>query len=195
MLGRCTIFFFFSSRRRHTISDRDWSSDVCSSDLAGAGGWNVAGHRDHAATPFAREKASAGVHAAGMSVPRALGHDPRTDLFAKSRRMRIERDDHHAGQKPATGNGVEHVRQHGLGEKTAFWRRQQTRQAMLGAIELLDRNDRPDVAHRCKASASAALSVARASVSRSCRLLIRVLAIVTRAPTWPIPSASAWSTI
>src|SRR5699024_11611496 len=24
---------FFSSRRRHTISERDWSSDVCSSDL------------------------------------------------------------------------------------------------------------------------------------------------------------------
>src|SRR5206468_9012314 len=24
---------FFSSRRRHTSSDRDWSSDVCSSDL------------------------------------------------------------------------------------------------------------------------------------------------------------------
>src|SRR6266496_4578810 len=29
-------FFFFSSRRRHTRSLRDWSSDVCSSDL-GAG--------------------------------------------------------------------------------------------------------------------------------------------------------------
>src|SRR2546428_3075741 len=27
--------FFFSSRRRHTRSDRDWSSDVCSSDLFG----------------------------------------------------------------------------------------------------------------------------------------------------------------
>src|SRR5207247_3428085 len=26
---------FFSSRRRHTRSTRDWSSDVCSSDLAG----------------------------------------------------------------------------------------------------------------------------------------------------------------
>src|SRR5438067_2141540 len=26
-------YFFFSSRRRHTISKRDWSSDVCSSDL------------------------------------------------------------------------------------------------------------------------------------------------------------------
>src|SRR5438874_772061 len=25
--------FFFSSRRRHTLSLRDWSSDVCSSDL------------------------------------------------------------------------------------------------------------------------------------------------------------------
>src|SRR5206468_5472537 len=29
----CSCFFFFSSRRRHTRSDRDWSSDVCSSDL------------------------------------------------------------------------------------------------------------------------------------------------------------------
>src|SRR5699024_987602 len=27
--------FFFSSRRRHTRSKRDWSSDVCSSDLLG----------------------------------------------------------------------------------------------------------------------------------------------------------------
>src|SRR3712207_7169546 len=28
-------WFFFSSRRRHTIYWRDWSSDVCSSDLTG----------------------------------------------------------------------------------------------------------------------------------------------------------------
>src|SRR5690554_7638976 len=28
------FFFFFSSRRRHTRCGRDWSSDVCSSDLA-----------------------------------------------------------------------------------------------------------------------------------------------------------------
>src|SRR6266542_4886611 len=46
------FFFFFSSRRRHTRCYRDWSSDVCSSDLApgeklakdqtfryGGGGW------------------------------------------------------------------------------------------------------------------------------------------------------------
>src|SRR5204863_2463360 len=29
-----SALFFFSSRRRHTRSLRDWSSDVCSSDLA-----------------------------------------------------------------------------------------------------------------------------------------------------------------
>src|SRR5699024_11553674 len=32
-----TFVFFFSSRRRHTRSKRDWSSDVCSSDLRRTG--------------------------------------------------------------------------------------------------------------------------------------------------------------
>src|SRR2546422_8236641 len=31
----CLCIFFFSSRRRHTRCSRDWSSDVCSSDLDG----------------------------------------------------------------------------------------------------------------------------------------------------------------
>src|SRR5256885_3859052 len=31
--ARCLICFFFSSRRRHTRLQGDWSSDVCSSDL------------------------------------------------------------------------------------------------------------------------------------------------------------------
>src|SRR5690606_40773227 len=31
----CYLSFFFSSRRRHTRFSRDWSSDVCSSDLPG----------------------------------------------------------------------------------------------------------------------------------------------------------------
>src|SRR2546430_4098743 len=31
--GRRVLDFFFSSRRRHTRFDCDWSSDVCSSDL------------------------------------------------------------------------------------------------------------------------------------------------------------------
>src|SRR6185295_20424418 len=32
-LYNVSFFFFFSSRRRHTRYWRDWSSDVCSSDL------------------------------------------------------------------------------------------------------------------------------------------------------------------
>src|SRR3712207_8947578 len=32
----CGFYFFFSSRRRHTRYWRDWSSDVCSSDLGSA---------------------------------------------------------------------------------------------------------------------------------------------------------------
>src|SRR2546427_9029157 len=32
--GLAIFVFFFSSRRRHTRFDSDWSSDVCSSDLA-----------------------------------------------------------------------------------------------------------------------------------------------------------------
>src|SRR5437879_8357713 len=35
------VFFFFSSRRRHTRYIGDWSSDVCSSDLAAATSWTL----------------------------------------------------------------------------------------------------------------------------------------------------------
>src|SRR5688572_31535794 len=41
-LGLVYLFFFFSSRRRHTRFDCDWSSDVCSSDLALRRGGNLA---------------------------------------------------------------------------------------------------------------------------------------------------------
>src|SRR5690606_40904650 len=34
-IGTVDVVFFFSSRRRHTRFSRDWSSDVCSSDLLG----------------------------------------------------------------------------------------------------------------------------------------------------------------
>src|SRR3712207_6972244 len=46
-----TCFFFFSSRRRHTRYWRDWSSDVCSSDLLrhdAVGGPLAAGDDDEA---------------------------------------------------------------------------------------------------------------------------------------------------
>src|SRR5438445_13679379 len=50
--------FFFSSRRRHTRYWRDWSSDVCSSDLALV----VGGALDH------------GLHM-GHVVVRSAGHE------------------------------------------------------------------------------------------------------------------------
>src|SRR5690606_40805156 len=52
-IGRCYVcFFFFSSRRRHTRFSRDWSSDVCSSDLVGCG-TGVVGGPPPGVQPFA----------------------------------------------------------------------------------------------------------------------------------------------
>src|SRR5215475_6124100 len=39
--------FFFSSRRRHTRFSRDWSSDVCSSDLEHVVGRLAKAHVEH----------------------------------------------------------------------------------------------------------------------------------------------------
>src|SRR3712207_3614684 len=53
------VLFFFSSRRRHTRYWRDWSSDVCSSDLHGkVPQLAAADHldRDLPADPIAREQ-------------------------------------------------------------------------------------------------------------------------------------------
>src|SRR3989440_7156666 len=54
--------FFFSSRRRHTRSDRDWSSDVCSSDLhrlQPLAGGHVAAGRLRAIAVTSRERLQA----------------------------------------------------------------------------------------------------------------------------------------
>src|SRR6266702_4464295 len=53
------LFFFFSSRRRHTRWPRDWSSDVCSSDLLRAD------HRHHC---LALVEGPSGVISSGFSV-------------------------------------------------------------------------------------------------------------------------------
>src|SRR5215475_15603002 len=58
------FFFFFSSRRRHTIFSRDWSSDVCSSDLF-ADEYNTLYHND-GANSFTDVSFAAKVAAVGL---------------------------------------------------------------------------------------------------------------------------------
>src|SRR5215813_11338781 len=72
------IFFFFSSRRRHTRCGRDWSSDVCSSDLLPTlwGLWRLSQSRG--ALPTARELAEQLVREAartGDLTHRVQAHD------------------------------------------------------------------------------------------------------------------------
>src|SRR3712207_8910456 len=55
------FFFFFSSRRRHTRYWRDWSSDVCSSDLRSLYGGR--GGLEHLGDLSVAERLSLGVFA------------------------------------------------------------------------------------------------------------------------------------
>src|SRR2546430_13071795 len=52
------LVFFFSSRRRHTRFDCDWSSDVCSSDLGLPTGWLQPERRRLQLRPRARWRAA-----------------------------------------------------------------------------------------------------------------------------------------
>src|SRR5207249_7355672 len=73
----------FSSRRRHTRSKRDWSSDVCSSDLLpSAGAWPTEVPDPDAGSP--RPQSSLGIHKLPDSVVASLPDVPtgRLLLFA-----------------------------------------------------------------------------------------------------------------
>src|SRR5207247_6799570 len=88
------ISFFFSSRRRHTRSTRDWSSDVCSSDLR-----SLAKRR--AGSPF-------------VGQPQG----PELRVFARAKEGRggvllavvLEGDSHVVGQKRANGTELSILR-------------------------------------------------------------------------------------
>src|SRR5439155_15493371 len=58
-------FFFFSSRRRHTRWPRDWSSDVCSSDLLFG---NTLDPRMREELHYRRREQSADVRLAALNV-------------------------------------------------------------------------------------------------------------------------------
>src|SRR2546430_15692155 len=73
MLEAC---FFFSSRRRHTRFDCDWSSDVCSSDLASEAVAPALAAVDKTAASVARRSAQSAACPSGFwqgGVGRAAG--------------------------------------------------------------------------------------------------------------------------
>src|SRR5256885_3869317 len=64
-----SIVFFFSSRRRHTRLQGDWSSDVCSSDL----GLDI--------SPTALQTAQRRAHDAGVEIMFAVADSTRLDGY------------------------------------------------------------------------------------------------------------------
>src|SRR5712675_3583309 len=82
------VFFFFSSRRRHTRCSRDWSSDVCSSDLPPGGIVGVIGPNGAGKTTLFRmitgqEKADKGTIKVGESVHLGYVDQSRDSLDGK----------------------------------------------------------------------------------------------------------------
>src|SRR5256886_10013766 len=71
----CNCFFFFSSRRRHTRFDCDWSSDVWSSDLDVTFDW-ILGREYVQMHEVSRERAANGTPAYEAVV--LFGRDPRS---------------------------------------------------------------------------------------------------------------------
>src|SRR6266850_3959478 len=75
------LFFFFSSRRRHTRLQGDWSSDVCSSDLpclAPLRSWLRARPQD--SPPAESPRSNDGSTPAADPVPTMFPH-PETDRW------------------------------------------------------------------------------------------------------------------
>src|SRR5207253_6488460 len=91
------FFFFFSSRRRHTRWPRDWSSDVCSSDLvelaAEIRGAHVAGEE---VDRLRRRQADVGGQ---VGIVRALhGRDVRTDRRVLLRQFQRRSEERRVGK-------------------------------------------------------------------------------------------------
>src|SRR5690606_40828337 len=98
---RARLLFFFSSRRRHTRFSRDWSSDVCSSDLkaaqagesgldrnpVGTGPWKFGSWTSNDTLVFERnadywQDGVAGVDTLNRSEERRVGREGRSGSWA-----------------------------------------------------------------------------------------------------------------
>src|SRR5690606_39827904 len=98
------FFFFFSSRRRHTRFSRDWSSDVCSSDLfefravgANPSAARTAGMSVSRATVLVLVVAGALAGLAGSSL--ILGSQPRSEERRVGKECRSRRSAEHSKRK------------------------------------------------------------------------------------------------
>src|SRR5690349_24965608 len=92
------LFFFFSSRRRHTRSLRDWSSDVCSSDLYSRAsiGQDRGGRRDRRVPTIARatgsrRRSSSSLRRYARSEERRVGKECRSRWSPYHEKKREER--------------------------------------------------------------------------------------------------------
>src|SRR2546430_10822662 len=86
--------FFFSSRRRHTRFDCDWSSDVCSSDLAEATG-DLDAHTLRAEAHRAADcllHRAAKRHAPHELLGDALRKQGRVELWLRSEERRVGKE-------------------------------------------------------------------------------------------------------
>src|SRR5699024_12095511 len=86
--------FFFSSRRRHTRSKRDWSSDVCSSDLYSSTSLRPGPPGRRVRRPLRPPG----------SLPGHLGGDPRTRRRGHRLLARRGGRAHRGGPHPAVGD-------------------------------------------------------------------------------------------
>src|SRR6266446_9854689 len=96
-------FFFFSSRRRHTRLQGDWSSDVCSSDLSelaereGAGVGDLDGSGDR----IGEARKQPGHLGGGLEMPLGIDREPKTRF--RDRAFLADTSDD-VGELPALGH-------------------------------------------------------------------------------------------
>src|SRR5256885_5900436 len=91
LIGYTVLLFFFSSRRRHTRLQGDWSSDVCSSDLVSGRAAHGRGSRGFAQVLFA--------HAAIATAE----HDERTLAGDEHQRLHDLADAHARSEERRVG--------------------------------------------------------------------------------------------
>src|SRR5437763_15797975 len=93
------IFFFFSSRRRHTRYIGDWSSDVCSSDLASACDSGAQRPPPCAAHPESHADASAASAGVGnRSEERRVGKECRSRWWPYEEKKKNKHENKDSGE-------------------------------------------------------------------------------------------------